>query len=532
MSDRKSGIQSLLVAGSVAAAVACSQWASMLLWMPNPKSHMVWFPGAVLLAALLIQPIRRWWLCVVATAVGEAAAFGVLGIPALTVTWAMAGSLLLTPLAAAALGCLRSRMRSPLEDFRLLTAFVLLAGLALPALSAAWIAWATRSTVLEPYLSDWPNVSLAQSLGNLMLVPVVVWGALRKRNPVPLQVTGMAYSVGAGLLVLLCLLWSAQVPMQRLQPMMMVAPVPFLIWAMVAFRAVGASLAMLAVGLLAMHFSAAGIGPFIRDDLATTTVAVQLWTASLTVALLYMSVVVEQRATRTQALQQAHEQLQAMTEQLMRAQEDERSRIARDLHDGINQSIASVAIRLSMARQQAAHGPDRELLAQLQEAVTAVSEDVRRISHELHPSLLRYTGLPAALQSLCEGHAGAAEMHMELADLPDLPLETATALYRIAQEALRNVDKHARARNVYVRLWLLDDRVSLEVRDDGIGWDQSGPGPAGGLGMLSMMERARAIGGELTIVPDRRGGICVVAQVPLRARSHFSNAEGALLQRD
>ncbi|MFC3814434.1 MASE1 domain-containing protein [Lysobacter sp. GCM10012299] len=512
MNTRRAMGHPLAVASIVAVSVACSQWASMLLWMPNPRSHMVWFPGAVLLGALLLQPRRHWWACMLGTAVGEAAAFGVLGVPPLPVTIAMLGSLFLTPAVAMALESLRSRLQSPLEDFRLLTAFVVLGGLALPMLSAAWIAVAIRGTVLEPYLSDWPNVTLAQSLGNLMLVPAVVWTAMRRRNPVPLETDGASIAVGVGLLVTLCLLWTWHLPMQRLQPALVVAPVPFLIWAMVSFRAVGASLAMLATGLLAMHFSIAGVGPFIRVDLATTTIAVQLWTALLTVALLYMTVVVEQRATRTQALQQAHQRLQAMTVQLMRAQEDERSRIARDLHDGINQSIASIAIRLSIARQHA-KGAERELLGELQAAVTDVSEDVRRLSHELHPSLLHYAGLTMALRSLCQAQPDSLHVHAELEELPELPLNVATALYRIAQESLRNVEKHAKASQVIVRLKRVGADIQLEIGDDGVGLDDQGHDAPRGLGLLSMRERVREIGGELRLVSGLHGGTRVIARV-------------------
>jgi two-component system sensor histidine kinase UhpB len=511
MNARQASSHPLVLGGIVAASVACSQWASMLLWMPNPRSHMVWFPGAVLLSALLLQPRSRWWICLLATALGEAAAFGVLGVPPLAVTVAMLGSLVLTPMVAVALESLRRRLQSPLEDYRLLTAFVVMGGLALPMLSAGWIAFAIRGTVLQPYLSDWPNVTLAQSLGNLMLVPAVVWTAMRRRNAVPLEAGGTSIVVGAGLLVALCLLWTWHLPMERLQPALVVAPVPFLIWAMVCFRAVGASLAMLAVGLLAMHFSVAGVGPFIRDDLATTTIAVQLWTVSLTVALLYMTVVVEQRATRTQALQHAHQRLQAMTVQMMRAQEDERGRIARDLHDGINQSIASIAIRLSIARQQA-QGRERELLGELQAAVTDVSEDVRRLSHELHPSLLRYTGLTMALRSLCEAQSGSVRVHAALDELPELPLDVATALYRIAQEALRNVEKHSGASEVTVRLQRTGADLRLEIDDDGVGLRDQHDAPRG-LGLLSMRERAREIGGELQLATGPKGGTRVIATV-------------------
>ncbi|AXK71184.1 hypothetical protein DWG18_02040 [Lysobacter sp. TY2-98] len=514
MSAQASSMRSVGLGALVAASVACSQWASMLLWMPNPRSHMVWFPGAVLLSALLLQPRRRWWICLLATAVGEAAAFGALGVPPLAVMTAMLGSLVATPLVAAALHALGRRLQSPLEDFRLLTAFVLTGGLALPMLSAAWIAYAIRGTVLAPYLSDWPNVSLAQSLGNLMLVPAVVWLAMQRRQRVPLEASRARLAVGAALLVLLCLAWTSPLPMERLQPALLVAPVPFLIWAMVCFRSLGASLAMLTVGLLAMHFSAAGIGPFIRDDLATTTVAVQLWTVLLTVALLYMTVVVEQHATRTYALQHAHGRLQAMTVQLMRAQEDERARIARDLHDGINQSMASIAIRLSIERQNA-QGPARALLAELQAAVTEVSEDVRRMSHALHPSLLRYAGLAPALQALCDAQPSTTRVQAQLQDVPDLPLDVATALYRIAQEALHNIEKHAGASEVQVGLEREGRRVRLRIEDDGIGLQQGAAAPAQGLGLLSMRERTREIGGALHIGSRtaERSGVVVLVEV-------------------
>lgn len=513
MMTRNATVRLLLTGGIVAAAVACSQWASMLLWMPNPRSHMVWFPGAVLLCALLLLPMRTWWVCMLATAFGEAAAFGLLGVPGWTVAWAMLGTLLVTPIAAAALTALRSRLRSPLEDFRLLTAFVLIGGLAVPMLSAAWVAFATRGTVLEPYLSDWPNVTLAQSLGILMLVPAVIWGALRKRTAVPLEISPAAVLVGVGLALLLCVLWTAPLPLDRLQAALMVAPVPLLIWAMVCFRALGASLAMLGVGLLAMHVSAAGVGPFMTPSLATTTIAVQLWTAALTVGLLYMTVVAEQRATRTRALQLAHEQLQVMTIRLMRAQEDERSRIARDLHDGINQTVASIVIRLSMARQHA-HGEQRETLAALQEAVTAVSEDIRQLSHDLHPSLLRYTGISTALEALCRAHGDDLVVRAELDELPDLPMELSTALYRIAQEALRNVEKHARARAATVRVANSNGRIMLEVIDDGVGYDPAQGVVYQGLGLLSMRERARELGGELHIGPASGGGTVLRVSMP------------------
>ena len=514
MVTRNASVRFLLAAGVVAASVACSQWASMLLWMPNPRSHMVWFPGAVLLCALLLQPRSRWGASILGTALGEALAFGVLGVPVLTVAWSMVGTLALTPIAALALSALRDHLRSPLEDFRLLTAFVLIGGVAVPMLSAAWIAVVTRGTVLEPYLSDWPNVTLAQSLGILMLVPAVVWGALRKRNPAPLEISGEAALVGGGLFVLLCVLWAAPLSLDRMQPALMVAPVPLLIWAMVCFRAAGASLAMLLVGLLAMHFSAAGVGPFITANLATTTIAVQLWTATLTVGLLYMTVVAEQRANRTRELQLAHQQLQSMTVRLMRAQEDERSRIARDLHDGINQTVASIAIRLSIARQHAS-GAERVLLSSLQEAVTAVSDDIRQLSHELHPSLLRYTGLAPALQALCQTPDAGTLIKTELDEVAELPLDVSTALYRIAQEALRNVAKHAQASAATVRLFNNRGDVVLEVIDDGIGYVPSLQEAYRGLGVLSMRERAQEIGGAVQIGAGRGGGTIVRVRVPL-----------------
>jgi two-component system sensor histidine kinase UhpB len=153
------------------------------------------------------------------------------------------------------------------------------------------------------------------------------------------------------------------------------------------------------------------------------------------------------------------------------------------------------------------------LLGELQAAVTDVSEDVRRLSHELHPSLLHYTGLTMALRSLCQAQPDSLHVHAELEELPELPLNVATALYRIAQESLRNVEKHANASQVVVRLNRVGADIQLEIGDDGIGLDDHRHDAPRGLGLLSMRERAREIGGELRLVSGLHGGTRVIARV-------------------
>ena len=225
-----------------------------------------------------------------------------------------------------------------------------------------------------------------------------------------------------------------------------------------------------------------------------------------------------------EVLGRTREELRALTASLFASQEDERRRVARELHDDVSQKLAALEIDIERLRQSAPVDAD-ELsvrLEHLRERTSALSADVRNLSHQLHPSALDHFGLATALKTLVEefGERHGMVASFRRSRVPDtVPGDTATALYRIAQEALRNVAKHAGPTHVKVALEGTDEGLRLSVRDFGEGFDMDG-NASRGLGLVSMEERARLAGGTLLVESELGNGTSVTATVPLAAQSN------------
>jgi two-component system, NarL family, sensor histidine kinase DevS len=198
------------------------------------------------------------------------------------------------------------------------------------------------------------------------------------------------------------------------------------------------------------------------------------------------------------------------------AQELERRRLARELHDETGQALTSILLGLKGVEDARDGGDVRQAAEQLRELVVGTLQDVRRLAVELRPKALDDFGLVPALERLAENFREQTGMAVELeARLgPDrLPGEVETALYRITQEALTNVVKHARARSVSIVLTPKDGSVSAVIEDDGQGFEQGGGDE--GLGLLGMKERVELIDGKLTVESSAGSGTTIVAEVPL-----------------
>jgi two-component system CheB/CheR fusion protein len=219
--------------------------------------------------------------------------------------------------------------------------------------------------------------------------------------------------------------------------------------------------------------------------------------------------------TAALALDHSKEGLRALTASLFTSQEDERRRIARELHDEVSQALAIIENELE---QLPPAGPDTAVkLEGLRHRVSELSEEVRRITKGLHPSVLEDLGLAEALRQLVKDFGEREGMLVTFAEraVPSvIPTEPAAALYRIAQEALWNVAKHAGKTHVKVSLVGIDCAVQLTVRDLGEGFDV-GEVRGKGLGLVSMEERARWVGGTLRIESTPGEGTSVEAEVPV-----------------
>jgi PAS domain S-box-containing protein len=200
--------------------------------------------------------------------------------------------------------------------------------------------------------------------------------------------------------------------------------------------------------------------------------------------------------------------------------EDERTRIAREIHDSLGQALTALKLQLAAA-QDAAATEAPPLSARLAETAAMVDDlvkSVRRIATELRPPILDQLGLPAAVEWLAQDFSRRTGLRCQTAILPTdgaISSELATALFRIVQEALTNVLRHAGATRVDIELGVKSGCVMLEINDDGNGITEAGMGP-GSLGILGMRERAAALGGVLEVAPRSTGGTRVAAWFPPR----------------
>jgi signal transduction histidine kinase len=236
----------------------------------------------------------------------------------------------------------------------------------------------------------------------------------------------------------------------------------------------------------------------------------------------------EQAATsHATAMQRTMQRNQELARRLITAQDAERTRIARDLHDGVCQEVASVSAELAYLRQRArslSNEEAQQTLLAMQTRTAGVAETLRLLSHDLHPSVLQHIGLDAALRSHCAAVERQHAMKVTFSAPPSLEptgAETATALFRIAQEALRNAALHGHAQHAKVAIERAGDVLIMSIVDDGIGFDVHHARSGGGLGLLSIEERARLARGQ-ALISSRPGRTAVEVFVPLDARDAYT----------
>jgi PAS domain S-box-containing protein len=235
-----------------------------------------------------------------------------------------------------------------------------------------------------------------------------------------------------------------------------------------------------------------------------------------------------ERRRAEEGLRASRRELQLLTGRLLEAQEVERRRIARELHDDVNQSLALLAVEMDLLAGSPAGTADR--VRALSDRVKELSSSVHDLSHQLHPAKLEQLGLVAAVSGLCKELGQSHDLDVKFTHYPEpgaIPPDAALCLYRIVQEALRNVVKHSGSRHTAVELWGTADAVALSITDDGIGFD---PGASnGGLGLVSMRERLHLIGGEIVIRSRPSGGTRIDVRVPTPAAPRPDESSIALV---
>ncbi len=214
------------------------------------------------------------------------------------------------------------------------------------------------------------------------------------------------------------------------------------------------------------------------------------------------------------------EALHVLTGRMIHVQEQERTRIARELHDDFAQRLALVGISLGHLWKSLpeTNVEDRERVQAILKEIKELSSDLHSLSHQLHSSKLEHVGLVSALRGLCSEFSKKYAFEVQFLDRSlhiDIPKDVALCLFRVAQEALSNVIKHSQAKHGCVELGVNAHGPSLRIRDDGRGFDTGRANPDAGIGLIGMQERIRLVGGRLLLKSGPMQGTEVIAEVPL-----------------
>jgi len=216
----------------------------------------------------------------------------------------------------------------------------------------------------------------------------------------------------------------------------------------------------------------------------------------------------------------AKESLQTLTGRLIHAQEEERARISRELHDDFSQRLALLGIGLGQLWKKLPMGATeaRENVLEMLKGTKELSSDLHTLSHELHSSRLEHVGLVSALHGLCREMSEKYKIEVHLSDCDvrlNMPKDVALCLFRVAQESLGNVVKHSKAKGAKVSVGANPTCIWLRIADAGRGFDLGVQNARAGIGLTGMRERLRLVGGTLVVKSEPEHGTEILAEVPL-----------------
>jgi len=490
---------------------------------------LFWPPNVVLFCALLIVPQRRWWLYIAAAFPAHVIAeFGV-GMPAPQLLVAFATNCTVAILNA--YGVRRFVGDPPwFGTFQKASLYIVIAAGVGPALSALGGAFVPilGGGPLSNYWIYWAHWYVANALPNLTIGPVfLIWfstGTSRSRW-LPSR-RHVEPAILAALLLGICIVATqiGGLVNSAFLPVLLFAPLPFVLWAAVRYGEKGASGTILLVTIVLTWRTLHGSGLLPGEDPERSVLALQLFLTGLSIPVLLLGALIDE-------LRGAEHTMRALAASVVRAQDEERRRIARDLHDSTGQNLIAATLLLGRIEDAlpASAKPDAR---QLEEALQQSIREVRTVSYLLHPPLLDEAGLGPALRCYVDGYSERSGIAVDLEVAPSaerLPPDAELVLFRLVQEALTNVSRHSHSPTARIRL--AREKASngrnivLTVEDAGRGMSPINNVRAfigrkigsarPGVGLASMRERLDQIGGRLEI--DSAVGRTVVrAIIPIR----------------
>lgn len=543
-----SALRRVFAALAVASAYyAGAQIGFALTFQPHPVSTL-WPPNSILFAVLLLSPMRSWWFLLLSAFPAHLLVQMNADIPmSMILSWFVSNC------CEALIGAftLRYFLKSELrfDNTHHVGVFILVAIFA-PFVSSFLDAGFVMLNQFgnSPYWAVFRMRVFSNVLASLTLVPLILtWW--RGGLPSLKKITWKCYLEIALLVTGLFIVGVfTQTAGPDTTPALLYLPLPFLLWAAIRFGPRGSSLVLLVVSFYEIWAAINDRGPFATQSAERNAVSVQLFLILASMPLLFLAALIKERERAQEAayqkeerlelalnsaqqaslalsdsrekLHHSHNQIRKLLGKLIDAQESERRRISRELHDDLNQKIAMLSMSISRLKRKLPI-PDSSLvteLDQLRETATELTNDVRTLSHQLHPAVLDHLGLVTALESYINNFNEEEQINVKLtAELgaERIPFPISICLYRVAVEALRNVSRHSGATSAAISLTRSDGVLELQVSDTGRGFDVEIFKQGGGLGLISAEERLRVLQGscEIHSVPGR--GTTLVARVPL-----------------
>jgi signal transduction histidine kinase len=509
--DQKEAARSVIYAVLVGVAYFEAMRLGFATTTPAGPISVFWPPNAVLLATLLLAPRRNWWLLIATVLPFHLAGQALRGVAfGTSIGWyfgnigeALLGAYLITEVQTA---------RECFQRCSGLVVFLTFGVFGAPLVTSFLDAGVVVSTHAgSGYWYLWTSRLLSNMLAALTIAPTIILFCLSGfswfRNAT------LAKYLEGGLLVCAVTLVSMYAmgfeESSAAQVRLFYGLLPLLLWASMRFGVGCVSAALSSISFLAVWGAMHGRGPFLALS-SGSVVAMQLFLCVISLPFMFLAVLLVQQTETANSLRQSRAQL-------IDGQEDERRRIARELHDGVGQSLALAQIEVLQLLERC-ELELRPKLETLGEQLSEISDVTRAISHGLHPLNLEVLGLAGALNKLCRESSQEGFLKIEFVDggLPArIAPETALSLYRVVQEALHNVAKYSHASHVEVIARIRAGRIWLDVVDDGVGFTTVQE-DAEGLGLESMRERVELLGGKLAIRSAPRKGTRIRASVPLR----------------
>jgi signal transduction histidine kinase len=475
----------------------------------------LWPPNAILLAALLLTPTRIWVFLLVAVLPAHLLAQLGTGVPpAAAIGW-FCSNVSEALLGAACIRHFGSKVRplSGLFDTVIFVVFgVLVAPLATSFLDAAVVVLTGQG---NGYWMLWTTRLSSNMISELIFVPIIVLIGMRRLS------WFRDLTLARLLEVILLLLGTVSVSLLIFGrdnlisniPALISVPLMFLLWAALRFDLSVLSTSLLAVALISIWNAMIGHGPLPRASMTENVLFVHFFLLGFTLPLvLLQGFKVEQG--------RALASLSATRKRLINSQDEHRHRLGRELHDDIVQRLALIAVEVDRLGSGGPLPGDADLKSLYRE-VTQVSEATRLLSHEVHPFVLDYAGLGAALRTLFQRveQQSGIQIGFTEHEAKKIGEEASLSLYRVAEEALQNLVKHGRARNVTIDLAVNAERAVLRIEYDAIDLaNEAYPGQ--GIGLENLRERVVMLNGVCNIVSagDRE---TITATIPLQTEAHL-----------